>query len=64
MLDAVGDLFLLGYGLIGEYTAYKSGHDLNNKLVRAVLEDASCHDIVSYDEGTTAPVQYPAPVTV
>ena len=64
VLDAVGDLFLLGYGLIGEYTAYKSGHDLNNKLVRAVLEDASCHDIVSYDEGTTAPVQYPAPVTV
>ncbi|MEO0575380.1 MAG: UDP-3-O-acyl-N-acetylglucosamine deacetylase, partial [Pseudomonadota bacterium] len=40
VLDAVGDLFLLGHSLVGEYTAYKSGHDLNNKLVRAVLEDS------------------------
>ena len=62
VLDAVGDLFLLGYGLIGEYTAYKSGHDLNNKLVRAVLGDASCHEIVTYGEAKSSPVQYPSPV--
>ena len=62
VLDAVGDLFLLGYGLIGEYTAYKSGHDLNNRLVRAVLGDATCHDIVTYGDGNRAPVSYPAPV--
>ncbi len=62
VLDAVGDLYLLGHSLIGEYTAYKSGHDLNNKLVRAVLADAKCYEIATYGEATSAPVSYPAPV--
>ena len=62
VLDAVGDLFLLGHSLIGEYSAFKSGHDLNNRLVRAVLDDASCHELVSYDDGDRAPVSYPSPV--
>ncbi|MEM9172445.1 MAG: UDP-3-O-acyl-N-acetylglucosamine deacetylase [Pseudomonadota bacterium] len=62
-LDAVGDLFLLGYNLIGEYSAFKSGHDLNNKLVRAVLAQQHSHDIVTYEDEVAAPVRYPAPVT-
>ena len=62
VLDAVGDLYLLGHNLIGEYSAYKSGHDLNNKLVRAVLADASCYEIKTFGEAASAPVSYPAPV--
>ena len=61
VLDAVGDLYLLGHSLIGEYSAYKSGHDLNNRLVRAILEDASCYDIATFDVADHAPVSYPSP---
>lgn len=62
VLDAVGDLFLLGHNLIGEYTAYKSGHDLNNKLVRAILADESSYEIKTFGEAEAAPVSYPSPV--
>src|SRR5688572_3189768 len=41
ILDAIGDLYLLGHSLIGEYTAYKSGHGLNNRLLRTMLADAA-----------------------
>ncbi len=37
VLDAIGDLYLLGYGLIGEFSGYKSGHGLNNRLLRELL---------------------------
>lgn len=47
ILDAVGDLFLIGYPLQAKFEAYKSGHGLNNKLIRAVLADASSYEIVS-----------------
>lgn len=50
ILDAVGDLYLLGYSVIGAYTAHKSGHALNNKLVRAVLDDRRAWEIVNFDE--------------
>ena len=62
VLDAVGDLYLLGHSVIGEYTAFKSGHDLNNKLVRAVLADPQCHEIAVYDEATSAPLSYGSPI--
>ncbi|MEN7342857.1 MAG: UDP-3-O-acyl-N-acetylglucosamine deacetylase [Pseudomonadota bacterium] len=62
VLDAVGDLYLLGHNLIGEYSAYKSGHDLNNKLVRAVLADASSYEIKTFGQAESAPVSYPSPV--
>lgn len=55
ILDAVGDLYLLGYPVLGAYTAYKSGHALNNKLVRAVLADQAAWDIVTYDNEQTPP---------
>src|SRR5205807_1623729 len=41
ILDAIGDLYLLGHSLIGEFSGYKSGHALNNKLLRSLLADAS-----------------------
>ena len=63
ILDAVGDIYLLGHGLVGELTAVKSGHALNNKLLRALHADASAWEIVSFDEERgTAPIFYPLPV--
>jgi UDP-3-O-[3-hydroxymyristoyl] N-acetylglucosamine deacetylase len=44
-----------GHPLIGAYTAYKSGHALNNKLLRAVLADASSYEIVSFEDEREAP---------
>lgn len=58
ILDAVGDLYLLGHGVIGAYSAYKSGHALNNQLVRAVLADRAAWELVSFEEATG-----PAPIT-
>lgn len=58
ILDAVGDLYLLGHGVIGAYSAFKSGHALNNQLVRAVLADRSAWELVSFEEPST-----PAPIT-
>lgn len=52
ILDAVGDLYLLGHSVIGAYSAYKSGHALNNLLVRAVLADDKAWEIVTFDETT------------
>jgi UDP-3-O-[3-hydroxymyristoyl] N-acetylglucosamine deacetylase len=59
ILDAIGDLYLLGHPVIGAYTAYKSGHALNNKLVRAVLEDRSAFELVTFeDESRPAPITF------
>jgi UDP-3-O-[3-hydroxymyristoyl] N-acetylglucosamine deacetylase len=59
ILDAVGDLYLFGHPVIGAYTAYKSGHALNNKLVRAVLDDPSSYEIVTFeDQAVSAPIAY------
>lgn len=59
ILDAVGDLYLVGHSLIGAYTAYKSGHALNNKLVRALLADEQAWEMVTFDELTRkAPIAY------
>ena len=59
ILDAVGDLYLAGHPIIGAYEGYKSGHALNNKLVRALLSDAEAWEEVSFSEpAQTAPVHY------
>ena len=63
ILDAIGDLYLLGHSLIGEYSGHKSGHGLNNQLVRAVLADATAWEIASFEDARSAPVAYPVPVT-
>lgn len=61
ILDAIGDIYLLGHSLIGEFSAHKSGHDLNNKLLRAVLADATCYDEVTFDDPGKAPISYVTP---
>ena len=50
ILDAVGDLYLAGHPVIGAYEGYKSGHALNNKLVRALLADQAAWDLVTFEE--------------
>ncbi len=61
ILDAIGDCYLLGRGLIGELRAYKSGHELNNKLMRAMLADESSFDEVTFDDSTKAPISFTTP---
>jgi len=58
ILDAVGDLYLAGHAIIGAYEGYKSGHALNNKLVRALLAERSAWELVSYDQTEDGPVAY------
>lgn len=58
MLDAIGDLYLAGHALLGAFTAFKSGHHLNNLLVRELLSDASHYEIVSFSSEQGAPIQY------
>ena len=58
ILDAVGDLYLLGHCLIGEFTGYKSGHRLNNKLLRALLEQEDHYEEVVFNDMKSSPVSY------
>ena len=58
ILDAIGDLYLAGHPIIGAYEARKSGHALNNKLVRALLADQAAWEIVTFPEASTAPPAY------
>ena len=55
LLDAVGDLYLLGKPLLGAFSAHKSGHALNNRLLRAALADAGALETVSFDRAEDAP---------
>ena len=62
ILDAIGDLYLLGKTLIGEFEGYKSGHGLNNKLLRALIADQSAWEVVTYSSNKRAPIRYMRPV--
>ena len=62
LLDAVGDLYLLGHSLLGEFRAHKSGHALNNAAVRALIAAPDAWELVSFGEHGAAPICYaPAP---
>ena len=63
MLDAIGDLYLAGGTLLGEFRGHKSGHELNNQLVRNLLSSERAWETVSFDDRSEAPVSYAAPVT-
>lgn len=58
VLDAIGDLYMLGHPLLGAFTAYKSGHGLNNKLIRALLADADAWEYVTFNDINEAPVGF------
>ena len=61
ILDAIGDVYLLGHTLMGEFSAHKSGHDLNNKLLRAMLEDETAWEEITYSDPKKAPISYSTP---
>jgi UDP-3-O-[3-hydroxymyristoyl] N-acetylglucosamine deacetylase len=56
MLDAIGDLFVCGHNVIGAFSAFKSGHALNNKLLRAVLADENAWEYVTFENETDTPL--------
>jgi UDP-3-O-[3-hydroxymyristoyl] N-acetylglucosamine deacetylase len=58
ILDAIGDLYLLGHSLIGEFTGYKSGHGLNNQLLRTLLEDKEAWEMVTFENESDAPISF------
>jgi len=58
VLDAIGDLYLMGHCLIGSFKAHKSGHGLNNALIRKVMADRRAWEIITYEQAN-APVSYP-----
>ncbi len=58
ILDAMGDLYLAGHPLLASYTAHKSGHGLNNKLLRALFADPDAYEIVTFDAASAAPAAY------
>jgi UDP-3-O-[3-hydroxymyristoyl] N-acetylglucosamine deacetylase len=62
ILDSIGDLYLLGHSLIGSFSGYKSGHALNNKLLRTLLADNEAWEEVTFEDASTAPISYAQPV--
>lgn len=58
ILDAIGDLYLLGHSLIGAFEGYKSGHALNNALLRELLANEDSWELVSFEDGHTAPISF------
>lgn len=62
ILDAVGDLYLLGSSLIGAFNGYKSGHALNNKLLRKLLATQEAWEYVTFDDPESAPISYLKPI--
>ncbi len=63
VLDAVGDLYLLGKSLIGEYIGFKSGHGLNNLLLRELMTQTDAWELVTFDDVSDAPISYIKPIT-
>jgi UDP-3-O-[3-hydroxymyristoyl] N-acetylglucosamine deacetylase len=58
ILDAMGDLYLIGHPFLASYTAHKSGHAMNNKLLRALLQEPDAYEIVTFNDVATAPDAY------
>jgi UDP-3-O-[3-hydroxymyristoyl] N-acetylglucosamine deacetylase len=58
ILDAIGDLYLIGHPFLASYTAHKSGHGLNNQLLRVLLSQPDAYEIVTFDEIGCAPISY------
>ncbi len=61
VLDAVGDLYMSGHPVIGEFRAYKSGHGLNNSLLRKVLADQEAWEWTTFEEQDGSPVAFADP---
>ena len=58
VLDAIGDIYLLGHPLIGQYTAFKSGHALNNALARALLARPDAYELKTFSADAEVPTAF------
>ena len=58
VLDAIGDLYLLGHPLIGAFSAHKSGHSLNNRLLRSLVTQQEAWELITFDENEQAPISF------
>ena len=63
ILDAIGDLYLLGHSFIGSFRAHKSGHALNNRLLREIESEDEAWELVSYDNERDLPINFLHPLT-
>lgn len=64
ILDAIGDLYLLGHSLIGSFVGHKSGHELNNRLLRLLLGDSSAWEYVTFADERELPISFVQPLAV
>jgi UDP-3-O-[3-hydroxymyristoyl] N-acetylglucosamine deacetylase len=64
VLDAIGDLYLLGHPLIGSFSAHKSGHSLNNRLLRELVTNQEAWELITYNENDEAPIAFVRTVPV
>ena len=64
ILDAIGDLYLLGHSLIGSFNGFKSGHALNNRLLRELLARESAWELVSFEDEVDLPISFMQPIAV
>lgn len=64
VLDAIGDLYLLGRSLIGAFHGYKSGHGLNNRLLRALMAEEAAWELVTFEGQEELPISYVKPLQV
>lgn len=62
ILDAIGDLYLLGHSLIGAFEGYRSGHALNNQLLKRLLQDKEAWEIVSFMDSEELPISFMQPI--
>ncbi len=62
ILDAIGDLYLLGHSLIGAFSGHKSGHELNNKLLKALLREEHAWEEVTFKDIAEVPASYARPI--
>jgi len=61
ILDAMGDLYLVGKPLLASYSAFRSGHAMNNKLLRELLAHEDCWDVVTFEDAKKAPAGFAQP---
>ena len=62
ILDAIGDLYLLGHNLVGSFEGYKSGHTVNNALLRELIARPETWEVVTYDDPNNSPITYLDPI--
>jgi len=62
ILDVIGDLYLLGHNLVGSFEGYKSGHTVNNALLRELISRPETWEILSYDDPQSSPITYLDPI--